>query len=62
MSRATIRIFQDFEHRNRKLFYVACTSSAVTPVNNRKVGKIVYYALADAHVTQFIDVGVDHAR
>jgi len=31
-------------------------------VKYRKVGKIVYYALADAHVTQFIDVGVDHAR
>ena len=29
-------------------------------VNNRKVGKIVYYTLADPHVTQFIDVGVDH--
>ncbi|MFZ0926701.1 MAG: metalloregulator ArsR/SmtB family transcription factor [Halobacteriota archaeon] len=31
-------------------------------VEYRKVGKIVYYALADAHVTQFIDVGVEHAR
>jgi DNA-binding transcriptional ArsR family regulator len=31
-------------------------------VRYRKVGKIVYYALADAHVVQFIDVGVDHAR
>ena len=31
-------------------------------VEYRKVGKIVYYALADAHVAQFIDVGVDHAR
>ena len=51
-----IHVFVDFEHRNRKLFCVACASSAVTPVNNRKVGKIVYYALADAHVTQFIDV------
>jgi hypothetical protein len=57
-----IRIFVDFKHSNRKLFCIACTSSAVTPVNNRKVGKIVYYALADAHVTQFIDVGVDYAR
>jgi DNA-binding transcriptional ArsR family regulator len=31
-------------------------------VKYRKVGKIVYYTLADAHVTQFIDIGVDHAR
>ena len=31
-------------------------------VSYRKVGKIVYYALADAHVVQFIGVGVDHAR
>ena len=31
-------------------------------VRYRKAGKIVYYALADKHVTQFIDVGVDHAR
>lgn len=31
-------------------------------VRYRKVGKIVYYSLADAHVVQFIDVGVDHAR
>jgi len=31
-------------------------------VEYRKVGKIVYYALADAHAVQFIDVGVDHAR
>jgi DNA-binding transcriptional ArsR family regulator len=31
-------------------------------VRYRKVGRVVYYALADAHVTQFIDVGVDHAR
>jgi DNA-binding transcriptional ArsR family regulator len=31
-------------------------------VKYRKVGKVVYYTLADAHVTQFIDVGVDHAR
>jgi ArsR family transcriptional regulator len=31
-------------------------------VRYRKVGKIVYYALADAHVVQLIDVGVDHAR
>jgi DNA-binding transcriptional ArsR family regulator len=31
-------------------------------VRYRKAGKIVYYTLADAHVTQFIDVGVDHAR
>ncbi len=31
-------------------------------VRHRKAGKIVYYALADAHVTQLIDVGVDHAR
>ena len=31
-------------------------------VRYRKVGKIVYYSLADAHVLQFIDVGVDHAR
>jgi ArsR family transcriptional regulator, lead/cadmium/zinc/bismuth-responsive transcriptional repressor len=31
-------------------------------VRYRKVGKIVYYTLSDAHVTQFIDVGVDHAR
>jgi len=31
-------------------------------VRYRKVGKIVYYTLADAHVTQFIDVGIDHAR
>ena len=31
-------------------------------VRYRKVGKIVYYRFADAHVTQLIDVGVDHAR
>ena len=31
-------------------------------VRYRKVGRIVYYTLADAHVTQLIDVGVDHAR
>jgi ArsR family transcriptional regulator len=31
-------------------------------VRYRKAGKIVYYTLADAHVMQFIDVGVDHAR
>lgn len=31
-------------------------------VRYRKVGKSVYYTLADVHVTQFIDVGVDHAR
>ncbi len=31
-------------------------------VRYRKVGRIVYYALADAHVTQFIGIGVDHAR
>jgi DNA-binding transcriptional ArsR family regulator len=31
-------------------------------VKYRKVGKIVCYALADAHVTQCIDVGVYHAR
>jgi ArsR family transcriptional regulator len=31
-------------------------------VRYRKVGKVVYYTLADAHVTQFIDVGIDHAR
>ena len=31
-------------------------------VRYRKAGKVVYYTLADAHVTQFIDVGVDHAR
>jgi DNA-binding transcriptional ArsR family regulator len=31
-------------------------------VRYRKAGKIVYYSLADAHVLQFIDVGVDHAR
>jgi ArsR family transcriptional regulator, lead/cadmium/zinc/bismuth-responsive transcriptional repressor len=31
-------------------------------VRYRKVGKIVYYRLADVHVTQFIDVGVDHAQ
>jgi len=31
-------------------------------VRYRKAGKMVYYALADKHVTQFIDVGVDHAR
>jgi ArsR family transcriptional regulator, lead/cadmium/zinc/bismuth-responsive transcriptional repressor len=30
-------------------------------VKFRKAGKVVYYALADAHVMQFIDVGVDHA-
>jgi len=31
-------------------------------VRYRKMGKVVYYTLADAHVTQFIDVGIDHAR
>jgi len=31
-------------------------------VRYRKLGKVVYYALADAHVTQFIDLGIDHAR
>jgi ArsR family transcriptional regulator len=31
-------------------------------VRYRKAGKIVYYTLADAHVLQFIDVGVNHAR
>jgi DNA-binding transcriptional ArsR family regulator len=31
-------------------------------VRYHKVGKIVYYSLADAHVLKFIDVGVDHAR
>lgn len=31
-------------------------------VKFRKEGKVVYYALADAHVLQFIDIGVDHAR
>jgi ArsR family transcriptional regulator, lead/cadmium/zinc/bismuth-responsive transcriptional repressor len=31
-------------------------------VKFRKEGKVVYYALADAHVVQFIDIGVDHAR
>jgi DNA-binding transcriptional ArsR family regulator len=31
-------------------------------VRHRKVGKTVYYALADDHVMQLINVGVDHAR
>lgn len=31
-------------------------------VRYRKVGTIVYYSLADAHVVQLIDGGVDHAR
>jgi ArsR family transcriptional regulator len=31
-------------------------------VRHRKVGKVVYYGLADAHVVQLIDVGVDHVR
>ena len=31
-------------------------------VRYRKAGKIVYYTLAGAHVLQFIDVGVNHAR
>ncbi len=31
-------------------------------VRHRKVGKIVYYSLADAHVVQLMEVGVDHAR
>ncbi|MGZ4903904.1 MAG: ArsR/SmtB family transcription factor [Halobacteriota archaeon] len=31
-------------------------------VRYRKVGKTVYYALADAHVVQLIDIGIDHAR
>jgi len=31
-------------------------------VRYRKAGKIVYYSLADAHVIQLIDGGVDHAR
>jgi DNA-binding transcriptional ArsR family regulator len=31
-------------------------------VRYRKVGKIVYYTLADAHAVQLIDVGVDHVR
>ncbi|MEI7826720.1 MAG: metalloregulator ArsR/SmtB family transcription factor [Euryarchaeota archaeon] len=31
-------------------------------VRYRKVGKVVYYALADAHIVQLIQVGVDHAR
>ncbi len=31
-------------------------------VRYRKVGKIVYYTLADEHVVQLIDVGVNHAR
>jgi ArsR family transcriptional regulator len=31
-------------------------------VKFRKDGKVVYYALADAHVLQFIGIGVDHAR
>ncbi len=31
-------------------------------VRHRKAGKIVYYALADEHVTQLIDVATDHAR
>ncbi len=31
-------------------------------VRHRKVGKVVYYSLADAHVVQLMEVGVDHAR
>jgi ArsR family transcriptional regulator len=31
-------------------------------VRYRKAGTIVYYSLADAHVVQLIDVGIDHAR
>jgi ArsR family transcriptional regulator len=31
-------------------------------VRYRKAGTIVYYSLADAHVVQLIDGGVDHAR
>jgi DNA-binding transcriptional ArsR family regulator len=31
-------------------------------VRYRKMGTMVYYSLADAHVVQLIDVGVDHAR
>ncbi len=31
-------------------------------VRYRKAGKIVYYTLADEHVVQLIDVGVNHAR
>ncbi|MGZ4951925.1 MAG: ArsR/SmtB family transcription factor [Halobacteriota archaeon] len=31
-------------------------------VRHRKVGKIVYYSLADAHVVQLMEIGVDHAR
>jgi len=31
-------------------------------VRYRKVGTIVYYSLADTHVVQLIDGGVDHAR
>jgi DNA-binding transcriptional ArsR family regulator len=31
-------------------------------VRYRKVGKVVYYALADAHVVQLIDIGANHAQ
>ncbi len=31
-------------------------------VRHRKVGKTVYYSLADAHVMQLMEVGIDHAR
>jgi len=31
-------------------------------VKHRKVGKVVYYGLADAHVVQLIRVGVEHVQ
>jgi len=31
-------------------------------VKYQKVGKVVYYSLADNHVVQLLDIGVAHAR
>lgn len=31
-------------------------------VNSRRDGRIVYYSLADAHVSMLMEAGVDHAR
>ncbi len=31
-------------------------------VKSRRVGQIVYYSLDDAHVTELLEVGLDHVR
>lgn len=31
-------------------------------VRYRREGKVVYYALADGHITKLIEMGVEHAR